>query len=194
MGTTTTIDPTTGDVTAVSQEPLKATVTFSRKVNLGNYESADCSAFVQADIEFGDDEDVRAAKIKAAALLAKAAVYEQLGISFNLNDTAVAVESIERTFGQVETATEPPKAQPAARPAPRSNGALPWEGLDGKDAKAAAWEHLSANPKDWYDNRETATGSQPTFKHKASGFALWESYKGKSVVPDGINIPAASAF
>lgn len=186
-----TVDPTTGETTEVRQERTKITVSFSRKISPKQYESAEASVFIEAEVGLDATETDKVNAIADAFRVGKAAVYEQLGIGMDVGskgDISEARAALESVLGQV---TEAPAPRSNARPSTNGGGVSPWDGLDRNAAKKVMWEDLAANPQDWYDNRRTATGAQPQFKHRNKDWngALWTEYKGKSVVPQDLVIP-----
>lgn len=171
-------------------EAPKVTVGFLRKINLGNYESAEASIFIQVPTAPGDAPEV----IKEAAQLAfadaKATVYNQLGIATEVIE-GVVVESLTRALGAVEvTGTDvPTKPSPPANVSTNSGGAVPTT----TDEK---WADLTSNPKGWFDNRTSKTGKQPDFKRKGNP-APNEKYPPSlwlDKAPAGTVVPDASAF
>lgn len=176
----------------------RITVSFSRKVNLGNYESAEAYVAVQSDIAIDADDDAKIAAVKSAFLLARASAYEQLGIKFNVDDSTVVQERLERVFGPVDVVDEYPNYTdqheelevilPKPPSAPRSDTTAP-------KSKKALWQELESNPEKWYDNRANKKNPKgPDFKRKATGEGLWLEYQGKSAVPAGVSIPDPSMF
>jgi hypothetical protein len=172
-------------------EAPKVTVGFERKVNLGSGSSAVASIYVQAPTapETGDadvDASNRADAIQAAMFEAKVAVFDALGITFDVTIDGKAVEALEQLGGvEVTPAQEAKAVASASRP---TTNAAP----EGKDA---LWAELAANPGKWFDNRESKQkDTQPDFKRKGTGEGLWLKNRGKNMVPDGIVVPDASAF
>jgi hypothetical protein len=174
----------------------RITVSFSRKVNLSNYESAEAYVAVQSDVSIDSDDEEKIAAVKSAFLLARASAYEQLGIKFSVDDATVVQERLERVFGPVEVVDEYPNYTdthaevelPQPPTAPRSDTAAP-------KSKKALWQELESNPEKWYDNRANKKNPKgPDFKRKATGEGLWLEYQGKSAVPAGVSVPDPSMF
>lgn len=151
---------------------LQGTVGFSRKVNLGNYQSAEASIFIQFPINPKDDGTVIIARAMDAFFQAKSVVFDQLGIEYNVED-GVIIESLRQQFGAVEVHTEA-----AAAAAPRGGK---FDGLkfsttrDLKDQLDDMVADLKANPSGWYDNRQGKRNEKaPDFKNKSNGeLVLW---------------------
>jgi hypothetical protein len=181
-----------GSVIQATYASPRITVSFSRKVNLGNYESAEAYVAVQSDVAIDASDEDKVNAVKSAFLLARASAYEQLGIKFNVDDATVVQERLERVFGPVEVVEERPNYTevdiPQPPTAPRSDTAAP-------KSKKALWEELASNPERWYDNRVNKKNPKgPDFKRKATGEGLWLEYQGKSAVPAGVEIPDPSQF
>lgn len=161
----------------VVKTPPKVTVGFTRKLSAPypQYESAEASAFVEAVLDSTDpsgDEVIAAAA--AAFSIAKAQVFDELGIDYDVDPvTNRVVENLRAEVG-AQVVEDKPAAKPA-RTAPKSVSP------PSEDEKDAAWKQLqeelaapkvtvetkngdvSAFPSFW-DNRETKKGRQPDFK------------------------------
>lgn len=182
---------------------LVATVGFTRKVNLGNYESADATMFVQVDYPLGTDPSSKefADRVYAAFTAAKIEVLEQLGLGYQADEDGVIrengkrkqkpapspqaatestdaeVELIKSTFkGAKEVAAEAVGASDVPAEPPYDP-----ETTD-KDEKAAnlkwAKARLKVAPNEFWDNRpKKASGKfsakAPDFKHKDTGIPVW---------------------
>lgn len=160
----------------------RITVSYERKVNLGNYESESC--FLSMQVDPSRDEDGNSdseSAIRDAFLLLKASAFEQLGIKFTVDEDLVLHEMQDAMARGGLTVSSTPA--PTAPSQPRSDGAAPKN-------KKAMWEELEANPTMWYDNREGKLNPKsPDFKRKVTGEGLWMSYNGQSAVPAGISVP-----
>lgn len=181
-----------GEVVSTTYAAPRITVSFSRKVNLGNYESAEAYVAVQSDVAIDASDEDKIAAVKSAFLLARASAYEQLGIKFNVDEATVVQERLERVFGPVEVVEEYPNYTDVVVPepptAPRSDTAAP-------KSKKALWQELESNPERWYDNRVGKKNPKgPDFKRKATGEGLWLEYQGKSAVPAGVTVPEPTQF
>lgn len=163
-------------------EAPRATVYYERKVGLPEYGNVVAGIHIQVPTSPGDDLEQIASNAKAAFFDAKALVYQELGIVSALTEENILVEKAARQLGAVSV-------NDAAAPARSDHTA-------GSNSKDALWEDLQNNPKNWYDNRvDKKNPKGPDFKQKAGAKeALWLKYQGKSVVPEGITVPDASAF
>lgn len=168
-----------GALITTTLRPPSITVSYSRKINLGNYESADAFCSVQADVDLSATDEDKSAAIRSAFLLARSACCEQMGIKFTVDEGLVIKEAIERIMGPTEI----------VRPA-TPNGST-----TSKGTKAEAWRDLQENPQDWWDNRENKLSPKsPDFSRSGDKQGLWLTYNGQSVVPKEITIPEPSAF
>lgn len=167
----------------------RITVSYERKVNLGNYESETCFLSMQVDPNTDEDGNADAeSAIRDAFLLLKASAFEQLGVKFTVDEDLVLQElqgNLTRAgITTSSTPTAPVSYGPPAPPAQSyNNGAAPKN-------KAAMWAELESNPSMWFNNREGKQNPKsPDFKRKNTGEGLWMSYNGQSAVPSGITIP-----
>ena len=176
-----------GNVIDAKFEAPRMTVSYERKVNLGNYESA--SVFVSMQVDAGDTKDETLQAIKDAFLMVRGSAYEQLGIQFTIDETLIAREKLERTFGPVEL-VEGQEAKAYNKPAALTPPSKPRSDTVAPKSKKALWQELSDNPSNWFDNRENKRNPKaPDFKRKNTGEGLWMTYNGASAVPDGITVP-----
>lgn len=177
--TETTVDAN-GNLIGSTFAPPRITVSYERKVNLGNYESESC--FLSMQVEATTDEDGNAdseSAIREAFLLLKASAFEQLGIKFTVNEDLVLHEMQDAMARGGLTVSSAPTAPTQSS----NNGAAPKN-------KKAMWEELESNPTMWYDNREGKLNPKsPDFKRKVTGEGLWMAYNGQSAVPAGISVP-----
>jgi hypothetical protein len=173
-------------------------VSFSRKVSVRQYESADASISISFDIPTDPDMSETArgdqiiANARAAFFQAKAIVYEELAISFSVDDNGIVHEVLERHFGNVtEVAAESPAAFAApaavtafAAPAPSGGADQPpfsAETTDKDERRSNSnWAKARYNefPNEYFDNRpKKADGSYksnaPDFKHKDTKIGFW---------------------
>ena len=168
-----------GALVTTTLRPASITVSYSRKINLGNYESADSFCSVQADVDLDASEEDKSAAIRSAFLLARSACCEQMGIKFTIDEGLVVKEAIERIMGPVEIVAPV-----------KTNGST-----SAKGTKAEAWRDLAANPQNWWDNRESKLNPKsPDFSRQSDKQGLWLTYNGQSVVPKGITVPEPEAF
>lgn len=190
---------TTGE-TVQTNTPL-GTVTFSRKVKVRDYETAEAAVFLQFEVPALDSADnfgeVIISRISDAFMQAKTAVFDELGIEFSVDEGGVVREVLRNTFGPVTEVTAP-AAQPrqvvaASRPAPQPAAApaAPAASADGpphdpattdkaqqKANKAWAKARLATNPDEFWDNRDKKASGQykpgaADFKHKDTGISVW---------------------
>jgi hypothetical protein len=184
----------------VTETKPVGTVVFERTVRVREYESAKASVFIQFNLD-GSGDAVMAA-VGEAFFQAKAAVYDELGIQFNVDAGGVIRETINAAFGQVTDVTPAPKAVAAtatAAPAPAPVAAAPApapapaavvdasrppydpateikqeKAANGKWAKA----RLVSHPDEFWNNAQAKAEGRfsprsPDFKHKDTGLAVW---------------------
>lgn len=95
-------DPTLADEVTAPLTGLRGTFGYAHKKNLeahgegAKYENDEASIFVQFDMDPADPEQT-VENIRAAAFQAKAAVLEQLGVAFKVDDNGV-IRLVEREF------------------------------------------------------------------------------------------------
>lgn len=175
------------------QTENSVTIFFKRSVQVRQYEPIEASIFVQTSIPSDATPDERKAAIKAAFFEGKVAVYEQLGISFEVTQENVVIERLEKATGARVVEQAPTKQQATeergnADITERVNARLDENDLD------ALWADLVANPSQWWDNRENKkTERSPEFKRKGRKGertpGLWLNRK-----PASVEVPDASAF
>lgn len=90
-----------------------------------------------------------------------------------------AVANVVQAFPGTTDVSGPAPAVPAAGPAP-APGPAPFPGpvAETKGSKEEAlWQHLFANPDDWWDNRQDKANGRspngPDFKRKSDKAGLW---------------------
>lgn len=176
----------------------QVTVGFKRTLRVRDYESAEASVFIQVPTSPGDNVETITENMKTTFAAAKATVFEQLGIPFEVDPTDLVVKDLlEKHLGGVEVS--PAQQQVAVQ----SSGNVPTTGAKSfggggtaaPTTKEGLWQELASDPKKWFDNRESKKSERgPDFKRKYSGETLWLTYQGKSNVPEGLTIPDASAF
>lgn len=113
---------------AVVESP-KGTVGYTRKVNLGNYESEELSVFIQFPVTF-DDEAATVAAANDATFQAKTVAFSQLGLATKYDD-GVLTAIVQGVFpgaavepaGNVAAVSSQPAAPIAAASRP-SDGSL----------------------------------------------------------------------
>ena len=189
----------------VTVEAPKGFVTFKRSVQLRPYETATAEVMIEVPTEVGgwvtadDDGNVQVdvekinADLKPAFFAAKTAVYEQLGLTFEVTPELVVMELLDKELGAVEISED--EARKVAEASSASKQAKPASGKGKKFPPAPAdkeelWAELAEHPERWWDNREDKRSEgYPDFKRVEGGQGLWLEYKGKSQVPEGIEIP-----
>lgn len=154
----------------------RGTFGYERKVNLGDYESATASAFVQFPIDWSNDATTAQAA-KDAAFQAKMAVLEQLGIKAEYDSEAgILREVIEKTFGNVTKVTVDnvdSDGGSAQVPAPARSNARPTDGPACPTCEGPM-----------YDNRNSKTNpKQPDYRCKdyknGCEGVIWPERKGR---------------
>ena len=175
--TTKTIRADDGAVLTETIEDRKAFVNFERSIQVKPYETAKASAHVQVDLGSDGDALTLPAALKEAYAVAKTAVFEQLGLSYEVDEVnLVVIEKLERELGaEVVEGAKPRKATARkAAPSRKSSGKPSDEQIE------EAWADLENNPDGWFDNRSDKRNPKaPDFKAKNNnkavegGFALW---------------------
>lgn len=194
-------------------DPIQVTpptgyVTFKRMVQISPFNTATAEIMLQiptgeqwTDAEGNVNINAIIADAKPAFFAAKATVYEQLGIPFEVDGEIVVREILHQQLGAVEVTdaesrllaeTTAAAQQASTVTKPASSAGDP----DPNGSKESWWEHMAANPKRWYDNRASKKSAKgPDFKFKGNGdVALWLTFNGKSQVPDGVVVPEPAAF
>jgi hypothetical protein len=171
----------------------QGTVSFSRKVSVRQYESAEASIFVQFDIPTDGTPDEQRTQLianaRAAFFAAKALVFEELGLEFSVSDSGVIHEVVQKNFGRVTEVVNEPNPFPSApqqvaiteSPAPAGEvGANPPYAADTQDKqerienKKWAVARIATNPDEWWDNRNSKRNPKaPDYKHKQNGMGVW---------------------
>lgn len=169
---------------------LTGTVSFSRKVAVRQYESAEASVFIQfsipANLE-GDFEAVRTqilSNARAAFFEAKGLVLEELGLEFQVDENGVLHELLAKNLGNV-TEVRPTATQeyvPATTEGSTlTSGGPPYSAdTQDKNQRAAnkiwAMARWNSAPHEFWDNRENKRNPKgPDLKHKETGLAVWLS-------------------
>jgi hypothetical protein len=171
-------------------EPLRATVGFERSISVRPYETAKASIFIQTEVSM-EDIPTSMANIREACAQAKAAVFEELGIQFSVDEGGYVRELIGKHFGAVtevavddqfpQIDTPAPAVAPASAPQAAGVSSTPPFSVDTKDPgekranKAWAKASIAENPDDWYFNApETKKNPRgPDYKHKSNGMGYW---------------------
>lgn len=175
--------------------PLKGTVSYSRKVQVRQYEAAEAYIAIQFDIDRDDDAAAIAEKAHLAMTAAKGVVWDELGIEYEVTEGNILQEVVRSHFGggTVEATSTPGPASPspAAQAAaaalgsaepPHDQSKLDWKTHKTEMAENRAWaaKRFLALGDNWssefYDNR--ASKPKPTafdYRHKATKIGIWES-------------------
>lgn len=179
---------------------LTHTVGFSRKIQPKQYEGAEAQVFIQVNTDLDADlADVTQA-LATAFQAAKATVFDQLGVPYEVDDNFNIVETTAKPEQIVEDAVvrrfpgtqkapqaqadEPYEAAPEAAPqADDGDAAPPYdpETTDRDERYAnSRWglERFKTHPDEFWDNRgDKRSGKRgptfPDFKHKATGMPVW---------------------
>lgn len=96
----------------------------------------------------------------------------------NSAGSTAAAAAVVQAFPSAQVVAQPaPQAVTAPAPAGNSLGINPNQLSTAKDDKAIEFDlvnDLLANPRNWYDNRQSKPNPKgPDFKRKADGKALW---------------------
>lgn len=179
-----------GNMLSATYSDKRFTISYSRKVNLGNYESAEVFVSTQILVPQDAPADEQSSAIRDGFIMVRASACEQLGIQFAVDEQSILQERIERHFGPVEVVTgvEATGYNKPAAPTPPTSGR---SDAEAPRSKRGLWEELEAYPERWYDNRLNKKNPKgPDFKRKQTGEGLWIEYQGKSAVPSGITLPS----
>jgi hypothetical protein len=181
---------------AVLVKGPKCTIGFERSVQVRDYESAKASVYFEVTTEPGDTVESITERLKPAFAGIKATIYNQLGLTYEVDPTDLVVKELfEKHLGAVEV-TEASHVAAAKPPQQIQRGG---QGTPAPTTKDGLWEELSQNPKRYFDNRaDKAIGkvkpNSPDFKRKYSGEALWMDFKGTWQVPEGVVVPEPEAW
>jgi hypothetical protein len=176
---------------------LQGSFSFSRKVSVREYESAEAFINVQfpipADLSTAEARAEFQANAKQAAFQAKGLVFEELGLAFEVGEDGCIRELLVNTFGNVtevvanETTNTAAAVPGASAPATASSPPHPVndQGRTGDKAMDKANSQWAKNrfieaPQEFYDNRpKKASGeykeTSPDVKHKTTKIAAWLS-------------------
>lgn len=175
----------TTEVADVSVANNKISVTFERKLSDGNYGTTGCTAWVQGDIPQGappQEVATAAANLFAAA---KAAVLDELGIEWSLDDQGIVRETVTPFVSQAHAQAAVNRTF-AGTEQQTNSGSL--------RVMNAGKEGVSTDPlPDWlikdaakagitavWDQRHTATGNQPHFKEAVARGAQGQGKDGQA--------------
>jgi hypothetical protein len=147
------------------QQP-KVTVGFERSVSVRPYETAKASVFIQAEVPIGYTAKELEQGLRDAMFQAKAQVFEQLGIEFEINEHGVIMELLQKSFGPVDIVKEDATAS-ASSIQSNGNGAL----VCGNDASHKMWDNRAKKASGEY--KATA----PDGKCSQCDFKAWPAKK-----------------
>lgn len=171
--------------------PQSGGVSFSRKVQVRDYESAEASIWLSFDLTRPDgmDDDEYTSHVMSLArdafFSAKGLVYEELGLEFSVSENGIIQESLKRHFGNVTEVKNsgPTYGGPApAAPVPSGEevGPVPPHNAETTDKaekaanKAWALARWSTHPNEFWDNRTSKRSPKaPDLKHKDTGLPVW---------------------
>lgn len=140
----------------------KVTVGFERSVSVRPYESAKASVFIQADVPIGYDAKQLEQGLRDAFFQAKAQVFEQLGLEFEINEHGVVIELLKNAFGPVEVV---PLGQGTTQDVPpTTNGAAL---VCGNNPSHKMWDNREKKARGEYK------ASAPDAKCSDCDFKLW---------------------
>lgn len=163
---------------------LVGTVSFSRKIAVRQYESAEASVFIQFCIPTeGDAESIRhqtLSNARAAMFEAKGLVLEELGLEFQVDDNGVLHELLTKSLGNVTEVRAVAPTQNNEPAAVAETSAAPPYSSDTQDKserasnKAWAMSRWASHPHEFWDNRANKRNPKgPDLKHKETGLAVW---------------------
>lgn len=175
-------------------ENLRGTVAFERKVSVGypDYENAVGYMSVQFDFAPGSDKQDIIARARQAFFEAKAVVFEQLGVEFEVGEGGVLIETIRKHFptasvvqssGGVTDASNTNQGASTGAPAVGDVSAEFPEGASHEALVAWATARFASHPSEFFDNRgKKASGeykaTAPDLKHKSTQKGVWFQARG----------------
>ena len=130
----------------------KVTVGFERSVSVRPYETMKASVFIQAEVPIGYTAEDLERGLRDSFFQAKAQVFEQLGIEFEISEHGVVMEVLTKAFGPVERVDA--KSSDGSVDMPASNGSgdklvcgnNPSHKMWDNRAKKASGEYKSSAP------------------------------------------------
>lgn len=183
---TTDVD---GNVVETSAEGVRVSTQFSHAIK--NYgDGPEASIHISELLDADADEGAVQSTIKRNFAIAKAHVYEQLGVPTEVDSTtSVVVGLLDKKLGVVEVdgkAVDRPARRQATAAPRRAASSAPARKPAGRPNQAqidAAWNDYLDNPDAWFDNRPKKESGDykpnaADFKSKkdgfdGGGFALW---------------------
>lgn len=171
-------------------QELVGSFSFSRKVQVRQYETAEAFVNIQFPIPIdGDPEQIGAeiiANARTAAFQAKSLVFEELGLEFEVGPDGAIRELLDQKFGKVTEVIETTATEAAVTTSSdeATVGPRPPHGWEprSKDEKAdnAAWAkaRFATHPNEFWDNRPKKQSGEykstaPDLKHKDTKTAFW---------------------
>lgn len=150
------------DTNIETPERLKLSATFSRSVSDGNYGTIKAEAWVQGDVAADAALNEITEKATMLAQAAAVAVWDQLGLSYHVDDTSgLLVEDTPAPKASV------PASVGSAVPAQQSGGSVRVMNPNEQQGDLPQWL-IDQCARDGitavWDNRSKATGKQPHFK------------------------------
>lgn len=171
-----------------TETALKHSFGFSRKINLGSYESAEATLFVQFSGDPINERETFEANARAAAYEAKGLVFQQLGVDFIADGEDVIREAITRTFPTATVTTTNAVMTPVSPSAIASGGSVQAQDIgeyQGKNVRLAfskfgpfyAWgnegeEAVMANLATWHTEADPADSKKKRIKPGEEANAL----------------------
>ncbi len=165
---------------------LTGTVSFSRKISVRQYESAEASVFIQFPIPTeGSADEIRSQTLsnaRAAMFEAKGLVLEELGLEFQVDENGVLHELIAKNLGNVTEIRQAPASNnaPVASDTATATSEAPPYSADTQDKgeraanKSWAVARWNSHPHEFWDNRANKRNPKgPDLKHKETGLAVW---------------------
>lgn len=171
-------------MTEIVSTANKLSISFGRKLTDGNYGGSECTAWVQGDVPDGATAQQIAEALANLFSAAKAAVLDELGIEWSLDDSGMvretvtpvvsvqhAAAAVNRTFAGTSD-DSPIRVMNAGKEGVSTDPLPDWLIRDCRKAGiTAVW-----------DQRHTATGNQPLFKEAVARGGVG---KGKDGQPKG---------
>jgi len=172
------------DTTETALETRKISVSFNRKISDGNYGGTEATAWVQGDVDAGASAQEIATELANLFSSAKAAVLDELGIEWNLDDQGIVRETVTPFVSVPHAAAAVNRAMPGASAAPSAGGIKVMNvGKGASDQPLDDWlikecEKLGITAV--WDQRLTATGNQPHYKEAVARGATGHGKDGKA--------------
>lgn len=173
------------ETTDVSVVNNKLSITFERKLSDGNYGSIGATAWVQGEIPPGASPQEVATEAANLFSAAKAAVLDELGIEWGLDDNGTVREKVTPFVSATHAEAGVKRA---------FQGTQDTGGSGGLRVMNAGKEGVSSDPlPDWlikdaakagitavWDQRHTAAGNQPLFKEAVARGAVGQGKDGQA--------------